>query len=118
MENFGRTDRSELFFGFESYRPSFSSRLFLCLGGFRRLSGMMRPAGGGPANSRARRRASRPAVNFFGLRLLLAIDRLPDASYHATPHATPITMCVAFLIVSTLCPGKTSFSVRIHDKLL
>src|ERR1039457_4403199 len=87
MENFGRTDRSELFFGFESYRPSFSSRLFLCLGGFGRLSGMMRPAGGGPANSRARRRASRPAVNFFGLRLLLAMGRSPDASYHANSHA-------------------------------
>ena len=38
---------------------------FLCLGGFRRLSAMMRPAGGDPAFSRAIRRASPPAVNLF-----------------------------------------------------
>ncbi len=56
-----------------TYRPTSSSKFFLCFGGFRRLSGMTRPAGGGPAISRARRRASRPAVNFEGLRLLLAM---------------------------------------------
>src|SRR5260370_41511932 len=39
--------------------------LFLCLGGFRRLSAMMRPAGGDPAFSRAIRRASPPALNLF-----------------------------------------------------
>src|SRR2546422_780848 len=39
--------------------------LFLCLGGFRRLSAMMRPAGGDPAFSRANRRASPPALNLF-----------------------------------------------------
>jgi hypothetical protein len=44
-----------------------STNFFLCLGGFRRLSGITRPAGGGPANSRARRLASPLAVNFFGL---------------------------------------------------
>ena len=38
---------------------------FLCLGGFRRLSAMMRSAGGDPAFSRAIRRASPPAVNLF-----------------------------------------------------
>ena len=40
---------------------------------------MIRAAGGGPASSRARRRASPPAVNFFGffLDLLLLIGRVP-----------------------------------------
>ena len=38
---------------------------FLCFGGFRRLSAMMRPAGGDPAFSRAIRRASPPALNLF-----------------------------------------------------
>jgi hypothetical protein len=39
--------------------------LFLCLGGFRRLSAMMRSAGGDPAFSRAMRRASPPGLNLF-----------------------------------------------------
>lgn len=47
--------------------------LFLCLGGFRRLSAMMRPAGGDPALSRAIRRASPPALNLFFV-LLRAIN--------------------------------------------
>ncbi len=40
---------------------------FLCLGGFWRLSGTTRSAGGVPATSRALRRASFAAVNFLGL---------------------------------------------------
>src|ERR1700689_3624458 len=41
---------------------------FLCLGGFLRLSGMMRSVCGDPSASRARRRASFAARNFFGFR--------------------------------------------------
>src|SRR6266851_9263933 len=45
------------------YRPLSSSNFFLCLGGLSRLSGMTRSAGGGPATSRARRRASLATSN-------------------------------------------------------
>jgi hypothetical protein len=53
-----------------------SSNFFLCLDGLTRLSGMTRAAGGDPARSRARRRASRAAVNFLGfdLDLLLLME--------------------------------------------
>ena len=63
----------------------------MCFSGFRRLSGMTRAAGGGPADSRARRRASPPAVNFFRLRLPLAMVFAmkllgsPLEVYHRTP---------------------------------
>jgi hypothetical protein len=50
-----------------------STNFFLCLGGFSRLSGITRAAGGGPASSRARRLASIPAVNFVGLFLDLVM---------------------------------------------
>ena len=64
--------------------PNYSStNFFLCLEGFKRLSGITRAAGGDPANSRARRLASPPAVIFLGLDLvlLLLIDgSCPDVS--------------------------------------
>jgi hypothetical protein len=71
--------------------PNYSStNFFLCLEGFKRLSGITRAAGGDPANSRARRLASPPAVNFLGLDLvlLLLIDgSCPDVS-GAAHHPT------------------------------
>jgi hypothetical protein len=50
-----------------------SNTFFLCFTGFKRLSGITRSLGGGPANSRARRRASFAAENFGSLRLFFSI---------------------------------------------
>src|SRR4029077_13583352 len=66
--------------------PTYSStNFFLCLGGFRRLSGITRAAGGGPASSRARRLASPPAVNFLGLVLLLLIAGWDSGGHEPLP---------------------------------
>ena len=62
---------------------SSSSNFLLCFGGFKRLSGMTRAAGGGPANSRARRRASLPAENFLDLRLRALILFSKNQIHHA-----------------------------------
>ncbi len=73
--------------------------LFLCLGGFRRLSAMMRPAGGDPAFSRAIRRASPPALNLF-FAFLRAINRSEPAT-----QRDPLRLRYRFITVIVTLDG-------------
>ena len=76
---------------------------------------MIRAAGGGPASSRARRRASLPAVNFFGLFLVLLLlmdrsdSRAPGPAARAARTILPFQVRSAAAVAERYSTSSNAF---------